>query len=214
MKKFVLTMFALCAMVLVSSCSSDDGVAESKDDMENRAKKLGFMTIAEQLKDSATRVGELTRENSSTKNTSVDNFVIFKARIARASKGCLTGFGLCDIIIFGKRYRYYDFDEAVYNSPDYVEGILREGKDGNSYVDLKLAKDPKSEDISEMPLFNVDEEIEKIYQNGDSTITVVVPSNGYVYDRNIGVNGGYRVEVKTEAAVKAIGCDTLSVLKQ
>lgn len=73
---------------------------------------------------------------------------------------------------------------------------------------------PVSEDIEKMPLLNVDEEIERIYQNGDSTIMVVVSSKGYVYDRGIGVNGGYRVEVQMAAAVKGIECETLSVLKQ
>lgn len=198
MRKFLFAAGLVLAMSALYSCNND----ELSTDIEEKAKELGFMTVEEQLKDS---VESLTRSNVQSnyviKNGKQkdDEFVIFRCKIGRPKKDC-AGFGLCDVRILGiKLASVKEVDDERYQSPQFATALVQKDVTNRNFVTLPIANSPASKGIDKMPVLKVEEQLENSYMAGDSTLTIAVPAGQYVYDKNIGPYGGYKIFVEMQS---------------
>jgi len=194
MKKIILP-FAFLAL-LAASCQQEDYV-DNNCDIEERAKSLGILSIGELPQDIMTRTIVQNNGDLEKVDNSDGRFIFFKARIAKASRNCLDGFGLCDIKFLkneaGSALEYGD------STLDYATSIIKTDSIGNKHAYILMKNSPSNAGINQMPTFNIDEELEKRYALGDSTITIVMPAGQYNYDKTLGANGGYKIAVQTKS---------------
>ncbi len=193
MKK--LLFFMMATTLFFTACQQEETMSTPQD-VEDAACKIGFIPFDSMINNelvNGTRAEQHIGNQPEPIKTDKNGAALFRARIARASTGCKTGFGLCDIIILGIPIGPQTPYELKNDGVSYISSLLKYDEKSNQYyTDLLLAKAPASEGIETMPPFMVDEEIETIYTDGD-TIRMVLPKGANVYNKDLGENGGYRL---------------------
>lgn len=194
MKKIYLLAIALLSL---ASCQQED-IATNGMYSDEFMSKLKFNTVnlAE------TRAGFKDGLEQTTKNDGDEaiknediNTGIFSVRIARASRGCLSGFGFCDFKWFPKKY---DKNVEELKENHLYDNSFRIQKDasGNKFVDLELAEKPVGLDISKLQPLVVEEQLESFNTVDGKEEEMTVPQGTYSFDSSIGNFGGYRIPLK------------------
>ena len=124
------------------------------------------------------------------------NIGIFSVRIARASKGCLSGFGFCDFKWFPKQHKK-EVDQLLESNPLYDNSFyIQSDAEGNKFVDLELLEKPEELDISKLQPLVVEEQLESFNTIDGKEEKMIVPKGSYSFDSSIGKFGGYRVPLE------------------
>jgi len=170
MKKIIL-MLGILTLSTVNSCtSSNDEIAETKNFTESQiAKKVNLVS---------------NKIDASLQNKI--NIVVFEVYIGRSSQNCLRGWGFC-------RFTWFplvnDSDGEIADSDKL---LVQEQKDSlqRKYFEIHAG--------SEVPADIPDSELSLIVDNDMTTYAkdgerVTLKTGTYLFDRNIGEYGGYRV---------------------
>ncbi len=178
--KFVATMATLlivaAGIVILQSCKKEQN------------KSLNCQTVQNEIEYSDPTQNILFYNNINS-NTNKESFFakILKMRLYRKSRHCMSGFGICEIYIFGQQVYKGILDTLQPSREIYYELSSQNPTDT---IFLLLATDVSNVDRRDLDLY-VDEDI---YGYDDNfTIQVMVPQGVYHYDQARGEYGGYAV---------------------
>lgn len=210
-------LVALCSLVMgiLMSCSSEENQLVknpselTEDDFASQVKFAG-------LSSATTRTNPTMPPNKKTKG-------IISAKIARKSRGCNSGFGLCDFKLFPKSSSVAVLEHALAPDEFLFEVVLDENS--NTYEANMLLAKPLPEGVStEVSSLKIDEDIYWIKDNttmaeineviavSSSTEAIAVECNTELfatevykvdagtieYNPTLGVNGGYQVKLNSK----------------
>ena len=198
MKKVLFLMsiaLIACVSMAVISCSNEEIITQEKE-TEEFVRNLKFQSLSERLNELKLIKSKNTRNSLDINDESVEdmaeniNLVIFRFKIARKSLDCKKGFGVCDFKWFPKE-NYAEEEE----SHEELSSILEVDDLGNKYMELRLGENV---DNINMPNFIVDEDV--IGSHCENTENELIIKQGhYIFDRNIGNFGGYRITIENDS---------------
>lgn len=207
-------LIALCSLgiVLLTTCSSEEKNQLPKNSSEMSEDEFVSLLKFNDLSSIVTRGNPTIPPGNKTKG-------ILSARIARKSKNCTKGFGLCDFKLFPKSTSITEIERTI--SPD--EYLFEITLDEDSIYEVKLLlAQPLPENISpELASLKIDDdiywikdettmaEINKIItESTNSNVLTIESQTGLFsataykieaevikYNPNLGENGGYSVKL-------------------
>ena len=190
MRKISSLCMAIMALTF-SSCQQEDFTNNSTT--ESAACNIGFA----QIKD-FTKLGTRSVEDSEI-IPNVDTNIGIKARIARKSKNCKSGFGLCDfraMTSYDNAVRFQTRSTSNENKREcFTKCVIDDSGNGIAY--FLLSDSPESQGLTSgtMPPFYVDEEIEQpIEETPEYSLFAI--QGAYLFQSNLGEYGGYAVKMK------------------
>lgn len=195
MKKFCFLSMGLAFLSLVS-CQQED-VTTNRMYSDDFMAKLKFNTINLSMTRASGRDGHvLTKDDKDPVKNEDVNIGIFSVRIARASKDCASGFGLCDFKWFpgnpnSEVIQLIDSDSLYKNS-----FRIQRDTEGNKFVDLELLERPKGLDVCKLQPVVVEDQLESFSTINGKEEKMTVQKGVYSFDSSIGKFGGYRVPLK------------------
>lgn len=215
MKNFIISVLCLAGIGIMSSCSTDEKIIENKKVLteEEFVSLLKFKTLTPSA---ASRSNPTIPPKTKSKG-------ILKAKIARKSKGCNSGFGLCDFKLFpssssiellscsleeNEYLLEVDFNEEsnAYYISLLLDQPLPEGAT-DDIASLKIEEDIywlNDEDaIEELEVaLNESSNKEKPSEDNESLLKsneyIKIDADTLILDPNLGSYGGYQIELTTD----------------
>lgn len=210
MKCFFISALCLLGMGVMQSCSSEENQMTSILSEDDFVSQVEFLTWPS----SAFTKGNPTIEPNPDRGTG-----IISARIARKSRGCNSGFGLCDFKLFPKKKKtsvdtgvltstrsineenYFEVEYDSLKNVFYANMLLATPlpeKVGGNVFPLKIDEDlywvNDEEALKEMEDFLGGSVDEGDFQNGLLSAQAYKISAGEIpYNASLGLYGGYRV---------------------
>lgn len=182
----------LIGLVLLVSCSQHIiTVSDSESNPEDVMRYLSFKKVRDFSQvtrtDTDPNVDEIGGDDLTVIICSWDGW-------GRTSKNC-RGFGLCHFEWFPEAHK----DQHI-ESADYFAAEVKSDSLGNKYMDIVLTEPIPLTDTDglEMPCLAIDEDIFGECEELDPLIndTIIVEEGMYPFNYNLGLYGGYRLNIK------------------
>lgn len=216
MRVFVFSVLCLLGISVMTSCSADEKLNEKRKVLteEEFVSQLKFVTLTSTPTSRAI-------EGNPTISPKTKTVGIFSAKIARKSKDCKRGFGLCNFKLFSTNTSIAAL-EASLEENEYLLEVYYDDESSNYYVELLLDQPLPEGATEEMSSLKIEEDIywlkdedsisdlntalnssteedddsEEDNHPSISEGLVKVDSDTLILNPGLGVNGGYQITLQ------------------